>query len=49
MSASIAEKLCREAIRNCEPYVAEVRDDRLQEVYLNANENPYFLPMTMRF
>lgn len=47
MSASIAEKLCREAIRNCEPYVAEVRDDRLQEIYLNANENPYFLPMTI--
>lgn len=47
MTQSIAEKLSREAIRNCELYVPEARDERRKEIYLNANENPYTAPIKL--
>lgn len=47
MSLSIAEKLSRAAVRNCELYVPETRDESRHEIYLNANENPYTAPIKL--
>lgn len=47
MTQSIAEKLSREAVRNCELYVPETRDESREEIYLNANENPYSAPIKL--
>lgn len=47
MSQSIAEKLSRKAVQNCEIYVAEKRGTMLNEVYLDTNENPYVGPLSL--
>lgn len=44
MSQSIAEKLSRKAVQNCEIYVAEKRGTQPNEIYLDTNENPYVGP-----
>lgn len=41
MSATIADKLSRKAVQECELYIAPTRNDNGQEIYLDTNENPY--------
>lgn len=47
MSQSIAEKLSRKAVQNCEIYVAEKRGTLPNEIYLDTNENPYVGPLNL--
>lgn len=41
MAVTIADKLSRKAVQECELYIAPKRNNNGKEIYLDANENPY--------
>lgn len=41
IDSNIADKLSRKAVQECELYIAPTRKNTPEEIYLDANENPY--------
>ncbi|OYQ78662.1 histidinol-phosphate transaminase [Ignatzschineria sp. F8392] len=46
-SNDIAQRLSRRSVQKCEPYIAPARDYSGREIYLDANENPYAMPISL--
>lgn len=46
-TADIAQRLSRRSVQKCEPYIAPARDYSGREIYLDANENPYAMPISL--